>query len=178
MRDRQVGICGTSRFDRIGSNVKQEAKRYGTTLELPQKRNEAANLNADYHFTCTGKEEKPATVTFRDGALQVQDGHQGEANRRVTADSETWLGFLAQERSLLWALVRRAHPSAKRSVACSRESQCLPGIRRRKRTRRISIMGEGLSEGLTTSRKGGRFHAAAMQWDHGICWRDSRCKRC
>jgi hypothetical protein len=26
---------------------------------------------------------------------------------RVTADSETWLGFLAKERSLLWALLRR-----------------------------------------------------------------------
>ena len=26
---------------------------------------------------------------------------------RVIADSETWLGFLAKERSLLWALVRR-----------------------------------------------------------------------
>lgn len=25
----------------------------------------------------------------------------------VTADSETWLGFLAKERSLLWALLRR-----------------------------------------------------------------------
>ena len=25
----------------------------------------------------------------------------------VTADSDTWLGFLAKERSLLWALLRR-----------------------------------------------------------------------
>ena len=44
----------------------------------------------------------------RDGTLQVQDGHQGEADLRVTADSETWLGFLAKERSLLWALLRRS----------------------------------------------------------------------
>ena len=67
----------------------------------------AAGLNAVYHFTFTGKEEKQATVTIRDGTLQVQDGHQGEADLRVTADSETWLGFLAKERSLLWALLRR-----------------------------------------------------------------------
>jgi putative sterol carrier protein len=53
------------------------------------------------------KEEKPATVSIRDGSLQVQDGHQGEADLRVTADSETWLGFLAKERSRLWALLRR-----------------------------------------------------------------------
>jgi NAD-dependent dihydropyrimidine dehydrogenase PreA subunit len=67
----------------------------------------AKNLNAVYHFTFTGKEPKEATVTIREGTLQVQDGHQGEADLRVTADSETWLGFLAKERSLLWALLRR-----------------------------------------------------------------------
>ena len=60
-----------------------------------------------YHFTFTGKEEKEATVTIRNGALQVEDGHIGAADLRVTADSETWLGFLAKERSLLWALLRR-----------------------------------------------------------------------
>jgi putative sterol carrier protein len=64
-------------------------------------------LNAVYHFTFTGKEEKLATATIRDGTLQVQDGHQGEADLLVTADSETWLGFLAKERSLLWTLLRR-----------------------------------------------------------------------
>lgn len=67
----------------------------------------AAKLNAVYHFTFTGKEEKQATVTIRDGTLQVQDGHQGEADLCVTAESETWMGFLAKERSLLWALLRR-----------------------------------------------------------------------
>jgi putative sterol carrier protein len=60
-----------------------------------------------YHFTFTGQEEKRATVTIREGNLQVRDGHQGEADLSVTADSETWLGFLAKERSLLWALLRR-----------------------------------------------------------------------
>ena len=70
----------------------------------------AAKLNAVYHFTFTGKEQQQATVTIRDGTLQVQDGHHGEADLRVTADSETWLGFLAKERSLLWALLRQANP--------------------------------------------------------------------
>ena len=64
-------------------------------------------MNAVYHFTFTGKEEKQATITIRAGTLQVQDGHQGQADLKVTADSETWLGFLAKERSLLWALLRR-----------------------------------------------------------------------
>ena len=64
-------------------------------------------MNAIYHFTFSGKEEKQATVTIREGTFEVQDGHQGDADLRVTADSETWLGFLAKERSLLWALLRR-----------------------------------------------------------------------
>jgi Fe-S-cluster-containing hydrogenase component 2 len=67
----------------------------------------AATLKADYHFTFTGKEPKEATITIQEGTLRVRDGHQGEADLRVTADSETWLGFVAKERSLLWALLRR-----------------------------------------------------------------------
>ena len=31
----------------------------------------------------------------------------GEPDLRITADSRTWLGFLAKERSLVWALIRR-----------------------------------------------------------------------
>ena len=39
--------------------------------------------------------------------MHVRQGHEGEADLHVTADTETWLGFLAKERSLLWALLRR-----------------------------------------------------------------------
>jgi NAD-dependent dihydropyrimidine dehydrogenase PreA subunit len=76
-------------------------------LKLLFQPGKATGLNAAYHFTFTGKEPKEATVVIRDATLQVQDGHQGEADLRVTADSETWLGFLAKERSLLWALLHR-----------------------------------------------------------------------
>jgi alkyl sulfatase BDS1-like metallo-beta-lactamase superfamily hydrolase len=82
-------------------------QRFLSGLPLTFQRGKAAKLNAIYHFTFTGKEERQATVTIRNGTLQVRDGHQGEADLRVTADSETWLGFLAKERSLLWALLRR-----------------------------------------------------------------------
>jgi len=76
-------------------------------LKLLFQPGKAAGLNIVYHFTFTGKEPKEATVVLRDGRLRVQDGHQDEADLRVTSDSETWLGFLAKERSLLWALLRR-----------------------------------------------------------------------
>ena len=47
------------------------------------------------------------TVVIRDGQLEVSEGHQGEPDLFVTADSSTWLGFLAKERNLLWALLLR-----------------------------------------------------------------------
>src|SRR5947199_4128893 len=93
---------------RVGNGLRPRTiQRFLSGLRLAFQPGKAAKLNAVYHFTFTGKEEKQATVSIRDGTLQVQDGHQGEADLRVTADSETWLGFLAKERSLLWALLRR-----------------------------------------------------------------------
>jgi ferredoxin len=76
-------------------------------LRLVFQRGRAQGLDAVYHFTFTGKEERQATVVIKDQSLRVEDGHQGAASLHVTADSETWLGFLAKERSLLWALLRR-----------------------------------------------------------------------
>jgi ferredoxin len=70
-------------------------------------RGRSEGLNAVFHFTFTGKESRTATVVIRDKTIRVADGHEGTADLRLTADSETWLGFLAKERSLLWALLRR-----------------------------------------------------------------------
>ncbi len=95
---------------RVGNGLRTRTiPTFLTGLRLTFQPGKAANLdlNAVYHFTFTGKEEKQATVTIRGGTLEVQDGHHGEPNLRMTADSETWLGFLAKERSLLWALLRR-----------------------------------------------------------------------
>jgi ferredoxin len=70
-------------------------------------REQSKGLNAVFHFTFTGKEPKKATVVIRDKTIQVIDEHEGTADLQLTADSETWLGFLAKENSLLWALLRR-----------------------------------------------------------------------
>jgi alkyl sulfatase BDS1-like metallo-beta-lactamase superfamily hydrolase len=95
-------------FKRVGNGLRPRSiKGFLLGLPLTFQPGKAPNLNAVYHFTFTGEEERLATVTIRDGTLKIQDGHQGEASLRVTADSETWLGFLARERSLLWALLRR-----------------------------------------------------------------------
>lgn len=70
-------------------------------------RGQSENLNAIFHFTFTGHETRNATVTIKDKTIHVKDGHEGSANLHVTADSKTWLGFLAKEQSLLWAIVCR-----------------------------------------------------------------------
>ncbi|MGE0606851.1 MAG: SCP2 sterol-binding domain-containing protein, partial [Pirellulales bacterium] len=70
-------------------------------------RGQSEGLNAVYHFTFTGKEPRTATVIIHEMTIQLAEGHEGTADLRLTADSETWLGFLAKERSLLWALLRR-----------------------------------------------------------------------
>jgi Fe-S-cluster-containing hydrogenase component 2 len=93
---------------RVGNGLRPRSiQRFLSGLPLVFQPGKAANLNAIYHFTFTGNEQNRATVSIRNGMLLVQDDHQGKANLRLTADSETWLGFLAKERSLLWALLRR-----------------------------------------------------------------------
>ncbi len=70
----------------------------------PQK---SKGLQATYHFTFTGQEPEQATVIIRDQILEVLKGHHEDAIFFLTADSQTWLGFLAKERNLFWALLTR-----------------------------------------------------------------------
>jgi NAD-dependent dihydropyrimidine dehydrogenase PreA subunit len=70
-------------------------------------RHASKGLDATYHFTFTGEESAEATVVIREKTIRVERGHVGIPDLRVTADSRTWLGFLAGERSRFWALLRR-----------------------------------------------------------------------
>lgn len=76
-------------------------------LPLAFQRQAAGNLDAVYHFTFTGTESTEATVTIRTGAIKVETALIGTSNLHVVADSQTWLGFLAKEKNLLWALLTR-----------------------------------------------------------------------
>jgi ferredoxin len=76
-------------------------------LRLTFQRNQSRGLAAIYHFTFTGEEKREATVIIRDETVDVKEGHVGRADLHVTADSRTWLGFLAKERNLVWALLTR-----------------------------------------------------------------------
>ncbi len=68
--------------------------------------NKSAGVDATYHFTFTGAEDRKATIVIRNKKITAEEGHIGEPDLRVTADTKTWLGFLAKEKSLVWALLR------------------------------------------------------------------------
>ncbi len=76
-------------------------------MQVSFQRHAAGKLDATYHFVFTGNEPAEATVTIREGKLTVENGLLGKPSIKIIADSETWLGFLAGERNLLWALLTR-----------------------------------------------------------------------
>jgi ferredoxin-NADP reductase/Fe-S-cluster-containing hydrogenase component 2/putative sterol carrier protein len=69
--------------------------------------NQSKGLDATFHFTFTGAEKRDVTITIRNRAFSIKDGLVGRPEVHVTADSETWLGFLAKEKSLPLALITR-----------------------------------------------------------------------
>ena len=90
-----------------GLNATRSIRGFLNGLPLVFQRGRAKGLEAIYHFTFTGAENVQATIIIRNQRLQVNEGHRGKADLQVTADSRTWLGFLAKERNLAWALLRR-----------------------------------------------------------------------
>jgi ferredoxin len=76
-------------------------------MQVSFQRHAAGKLDGIYHFVFTGNESAESTVTIRDGKLAVEKGLLGKPSIKIVADSETWLGFLAGERNLLWALLTR-----------------------------------------------------------------------
>ncbi len=75
-------------------------------LPLVFQRNQADGLTARYHFTFTGQETGEATVIIKNKTLQVLRGHVELPDFRLIADSQTWLGLLAKEKNLFWAILR------------------------------------------------------------------------
>ena len=67
----------------------------------------SAGLEATYHFTFTGDEQREATIVIRDQKIIVHAGLVGQANLHVVADSKTWVGLLRKERNVVWAIMRR-----------------------------------------------------------------------
>jgi len=58
----------------------------------------SAGLNATFHFTFSGHEQRQATVVIQEQKISVKEGHVGKPDLHVTADSQTWIGFLRKEK--------------------------------------------------------------------------------
>jgi len=74
-------------------------------VNLTFQTDKSKGLNAVYHFTFTGNEQRQATIVIQNQKLSVAEGHIGEPNLQIIADAQTWLGFLKKERFIVWALL-------------------------------------------------------------------------
>ena len=83
------------------------AAKFFESLPLIFQPGQAEGLDAVYHFTFTGNENLEGTVTIREKTLTMNDGLEGRCDLHVTADSLTWIKFLAKETNLVKALVTR-----------------------------------------------------------------------
>jgi Fe-S-cluster-containing hydrogenase component 2 len=92
----------------VGNSLRPNSIRlFLTGLPLAFQPGKSAGLDATFHFTFTGDEQRQATVVIREQKIVVSDGHVGRPDLHVTADSQTWIGFLRKERNVVWALLRR-----------------------------------------------------------------------
>jgi ferredoxin/putative sterol carrier protein len=118
----------------VGSGVRPHTVRsFLQSLPLGFQRQASEGLKATYHFTFTGEEETRATVVIADKTIQVHEGHLGLADLRVAADSRTWIGILAQEKSLVWAIITRRLRLKGSPLLLARFGKCFPAapVRRR-----------------------------------------------
>ena len=93
---------------RIGNGLRPNSVRgFLQSLPIGFQRGQSDGIDSTYHFTFTGAEECLATVVIRNKSIEVMEGHVGTADLHLTADSRTWVAFLAKEKSLLGALLGR-----------------------------------------------------------------------
>lgn len=92
---------------RVSNGIRpQSIQSFLFGLSLIFQRDQSEGLDATYHFTFTGAESRQATVVIRNKTLSVLDTHVGSPSLQITADSDTWLKFLAKEQNLIWAFLR------------------------------------------------------------------------
>jgi ferredoxin len=96
------------KLKRVGNGIRpQSIAGFVVGMPLAFQRGQAEGLDATYHFTFTGAEERKVTVVIRDRTLEVSDGHLGRPDLRVVADSRTWLAMLAGDIHVVRALLTR-----------------------------------------------------------------------
>ena len=109
-----------------------------SSLEFMFQPGQAGDLNATYHFTFTGSESRIATVVIADRQIEVREGHHGKANLKVSADTAFWLGFVAKERNLPWAILTRKLKMQGSPLLLVKFGKCFPsaGVKHGKASQR------------------------------------------
>lgn len=111
----------------IGNGLRAgSARSFLESLPIIFQREQSEGLNATYHFTFTGDEDLTGTVVIRDRHIEVLPGHAGKADLSLTADSKTWVDFLAKEKSLLPALLQRKIRIKGSPSLMKRFARCFP----------------------------------------------------
>ncbi len=83
------------------------AAKFFANLPLTFQREQSKGLNAVYHVTFTGAENCQGTIAIHDRKIEVSDGLNGTPDMRITADTDTWLKILRNEKNFLLALLTR-----------------------------------------------------------------------
>src|SRR5690242_20520145 len=92
----------------VGSSLRPNSiQLFLQGLPLVFQPGKSVGLNATFHFSFTGHVQRQATVVIQDQKISVNEGHVGQPDLRITADSQTWIRCLRKERNVVWALVRR-----------------------------------------------------------------------
>lgn len=93
---------------RVGNGLRPNSvQNFFASLPVVFQRNQAEGMDVTYHFTFSGEENCEKTVVIRNKTVEVKEGHVDTPDLHVTADTRTWLDFLAKEKSLPVALVSR-----------------------------------------------------------------------
>ncbi|MFQ5652119.1 MAG: SCP2 sterol-binding domain-containing protein [bacterium] len=98
----------SKRTKQVGNGLRPQSIRgFLNGLPLVFQPEQSRGMDTTYHFLFTGEEQTEATIRIQNKTLSVMPGEVGKADIHITADSRTWLRFLAKETNIVWALLRR-----------------------------------------------------------------------
>lgn len=92
----------------VGNGLRPDSiSAFLSRLPVLFQKEQAGNLDANFHFTFTGKEPCEVSVRIKDKEIKIEQTLSGTPDLRMTADSETWLCFLANKEKLPLAILRK-----------------------------------------------------------------------
>ncbi len=109
---------------KIGNGLRpNSAASFLQSLPIVFQPHQSKGIDSTYHFSFTGEEDCSGTVVIRNMSIEVKEGLVGTPDLHVTADSRTWIDFLAKEKNLLFALLGRkirlkGSPRLMKAFAC------------------------------------------------------------